>query len=376
MSYHSCLDGATRRGAALIIVVVALAVLGALAAGVFTVAWRENRSSQNFIERVRALGAAEHGVYTAVAPDRWHADWNAMRPLALLSSTSERLGDGASVDTHVWKLTPWSALAVSDGSASAGAALARRRVALLLAMRAPAVWRGAAIVTRQGVALRDGSSVSGIDASASDDCPPTDSTVAAIAVPTDATVDTAACPPTHCLTGSPPVAITSRAASPDTYEQFGQVDRSFLVNSAVSLADGTTMSPQPVLNEMGDCDGDAPGNLGDPLRVFGPESPCASRFTLRHADGDLHISGGAGQGMLLVDGDLTLANGALFTGIVIARGAVRLEDASRLDGMVLATRVALSGTSAIRYSSCAVNRSLVAGARPIPALGQSWTEMF
>ena len=80
--------------------------------------------------------------------------------------------------------------------------------------------------------------------------------------------------------------------------------------------------------------------------------------------------------MLLVDGDLTLANGALFIGIVIARGSVRLEDASRLDGMVLATRVALSGTSAIRYSSCAVNRSLVAGARPIPALGQSWTEMF
>jgi hypothetical protein len=154
------------------------------------------------------------------------------------------------------------------------------------------------------------------------------------------------------------------------------VDRTFLSRLATPITSGSVLSPAPRVDGRGECDTHTLGNFGDPLRVFGADSPCKLVFTLGYVDGDLRLVGGAGQGMLLVDGDLTLETGARFEGVVIARGSVRLESGAQLVGVVLADHVALEGGSIVQYSSCAVDRALVAGARPVPQPGQSWTEMF
>ncbi len=230
-------------------------------------------------------------------------------------------------------------------------------------------------MARHGIAIADSSLVSGRDSSGAD-CPLPDSTIAALAVPDSRAVDTASCTSASCAIGQPPVRVSPNARSVETYEQFGQVDRSFLSTLATQIPSGGVLTPAPRVDGRGECDPHAPGNFGDPLRVLGADSPCKSFFALVHVDGDLRLVGGAGQGMLLVDGDLTLKTGARFEGVVVARGTVRLESGAQMVGVVLADQVALEGGSIVQYSSCAIARALVAGTRPMPQPGQSWTEMF
>lgn len=364
-----------RTGATLLIVIVALAILGALVAGGFLASWREAQVGADAIQRARALAAAEYGAYSILSPVRWASAWGAMRPVHHTPSARERLGRDVVVDVSVWKFTSATALVTSLGSAGQPGRLAQRRVGLLVALRLPVIPRMAAAMARHGISIADSSFVSGRDMTGGD-CPPPESTIAALAVPDSVAIDISTCTSSPCAIGRPSVQVSAQAGSVETYEQFGHVDRSFLSMLAAPITNGSVLSPTPRLDASGACDARAAGNFGDPLRVLGADSPCKSFFALGHVDGDLRLVGGAGQGMLLVDGDLTLKTGARFEGVVVARGSVHLESGAQVLGVVLADAVALEGGSIVQYSSCAVDRALVAGARPVPQPGQSWTEMF
>lgn len=86
----------------------------------------------------------------------------------------------------------------------------------------------------------------------------------------------------------------------------------------------------PALDADGRCDRAVPSNWG----AEAPH-PCAEFAPVVHATADLSITGGFGQGILLVDGDLRLERGAHFRGLVVALGDVTIEPGSMLEGSLL-----------------------------------------
>jgi hypothetical protein len=107
-----------------------------------------------------------------------------------------------------------------------------------------------------------------------------------------------------------------------------------------------------------------------------PGPPCGSHLPLRSAQGDLVVQGGVGQGVLVVDGDLTFTSGARYHGLVLVRGVLRLDGAATLQGMAIALEGAHVGAgSRIGASACWALRALDAqraalgGLRAVPGVG-------
>ncbi len=123
----------------------------------------------------------------------------------------------------------------------------------------------------------------------------------------------------------------------------------------------------------GVCSTDEPWNWGDPER---PTGPCGAHIAVRRTADTLHVAGGSGQAMLVVDGDLQLSGDARLYGMVVASGVVTLEDRSELHGMVVADGGLIVGAGAtVRGSACWAARALRAGATewmpsptPVPRL--------
>jgi hypothetical protein len=129
-------------------------------------------------------------------------------------------------------------------------------------------------------------------------------------------------------------------------------------------------------------------NWGDPTNAA---SPCADRTPLVYAAGDLTIDGGAGQGVLLVDGHLTIAGPFAFSGQIVARhGIATLADNIRISGAVYAWRasadstasrvnssdVVLTHTTTIRRSSCDAQHGIASSFEPRRVREHAWSELF
>jgi hypothetical protein len=152
----------------------------------------------------------------------------------------------------------------------------------------------------------------------------------------------------------------------------GLLDFGSIVDAAeIGVAGPGTPGPVELL---GACAADEPWGWGDP---DGPTRPCGPHLPLRAASGDLLVDGGVGQGMLVVDGDLTLRAGARYYGLVLVTGALRLEGSATLAGMAIALDGAHVGVgSRVRSSACWVVRALAAqrpalgGLRVVPGVGR------
>jgi hypothetical protein len=135
----------------------------------------------------------------------------------------------------------------------------------------------------------------------------------------------------------------------------GELDFDALLALAPLQVAGTG-TPTPT-ERFGACV-DEPWGWGDPER---PYRPCGASHPVRASAGDLVVDGGVGQGLLVVDGDLTLRAGARFFGVVLARGTLRLEAGSELVGYGVAGGGAVVAAGArATGSACRALRALVA----------------
>lgn len=367
-----------RPGVALVMAVVAMAVLGALVAGVFFSALREQRDARDSVRRVQALAAAEYGLAAALSPDSWRSVWNITSRRGPLHRSVYTPDPGTSDTVRIWKLERNALLITSVGVAGPEISRATRRIALLVTLRIPQLAARSAVIARNSVSVGDSSLISGTDTvTPSWNCPPPDGERPAIIVPVASSVDDVGCASGQCISGTPPVATDSAAASADMLERLGTMQRDSVAAAALQLAADVVLdAPEPALDGSGECDVYRQGNLGDPLRVLGPASPCADHFPVLHSPGNMRIEGGAGQGMLLVDGNLTLAGGAHFSGVAVVRGVLEITERSELHGSVLASTISVHEGSRIRYSSCAVERALRGAAEPVVPEGLAWSEMY
>ncbi len=97
----------------------------------------------------------------------------------------------------------------------------------------------------------------------------------------------------------------------------------------------------------------------------------------------MRVTTGRGQGVLLVDGDFTVAGNFAFTGVVIARGGLKMTGTgNKITGAVMAAsvdvadNVALAGNTSLQYSSCALLASLSGSAYPKQAIQRAWVDMY
>jgi hypothetical protein len=349
--------------------------LGALAAGFFFAAFRERREGGDALRRGRAFAAAEYGLYRVLVPGDWHSAWNSTAARGVLATRSYELGNGAVDTVRLWKLTAMSFRVTSDATAGAGPWRAARRLGLLLTLRAPTIVPIAALAVVEGVTVMGDARVDGADTSPAPwSCPPDGAPLAGLAATDSSRVDLAGCTAAACASGDPPIRIAPNTASDVRAERLGDVSRAELAALGDELPLPAELTPAPRVGGDGMCDDSDVRNLGDPLNALGAESPCADYAPVRHASGDARITGGTGQGFLMVDGDLTIDAGTQFFGAVLVRGTLHLTGGAVVTGIVLADRAIIDESSTVRFSRCALARALRGAGLPIVPHGPTWTE--
>ncbi len=370
--------GRGRQGAALLIVLGALALLGALSAAGLGAVLHAQRAGRRSSVAARAFAAAEGARATAMG------EWAARVPsdLGVGSSVAWSAGswNGAATIVTVTRLAPLVARVEGQSTAPgpSNERAARRSTAALWIVQPPllevraALTSGAAIVpgaaadTDVRLDGRD-SLIAGWNCSASDSA-----SVPALA--TDAAVSLSPL----SLDGG--WVADSGASLADRYLLAWPASDTLRWAPPLIFAGDLTAPPtEPRLDGIGHCRMGSvePTNWGDPERP----SPCAGWLPVVQVRGHLDGPVGRGQGVLLVDGDLTLRGNFQFDGIIVVGGSLRSSGAgNRITGAILARGAGLGSHELnalrLRYSSCVVRTVLAAAGVLRPASVRGWAEWW
>ena len=389
MKFHRSGD---RRGFALLVALAALVIIGGLIVGAFFASTQEYRIGRNTVLQSRAMTAAEFGLNTVMRSDVWKDTWNTTTSAGdLLLNTSFDPGDGSSGNVQVTSLGEGNFLVVSEGFAgSALGAQGRKRLGGLLRLFGPKFELHGAVTTKGSIKIAGSTEVHGEDTSPDNwlDCPPGATSVAGISY-SPSTAPTMNCSTADCVTGNPPLSPDSAADDPATYNVFGDLTYADLTALATKTIPGgqtfTNLAPMWKTDANGNvyCDRTYQSNWGDPLHTFS-ETSCQSYYPIIHVTGNLTITGGAGQGILLVDGDLNASGGVMFVGPVIVKGALSVTgngSGARFIGGVMAENVYLddskmAGNAVVSYSTCAISKAVAGSARPVFDSERGWIDMY
>lgn len=155
--------------------------------------------------------------------------------------------------------------------------------------------------------------------------------------------------------------------------ELGLLDGPTLYRRATIRLPNLRVTPGPDV-DAGECRVDNPSNWGAPDR---PEGACGDRLPLVVTRRSLEVTGGEGQGILAVGGDLVLDEGARFLGLALVGGSVRIGPESILRGVVRARgRIVVAGL--LGGSPCVALRALRARSelsRPLPDPGGGWVPL-
>lgn len=365
----------TRRGFALASAVCMLAAVGGVAAASFFATREAQRSATRVARQEEAASLADERLVAVLGSwDRPRFDSLA---LGATDSVSRRTGDPPLTDAYVTRITHdvYSVAAIGRGAAGTSAEATRGHDLLVRLIR-PKMVTGAALVSRGDVLVVPDAVLSGSDHAPPGwaGCPPPDSGEApAVLVPEGRGAGDLG---GHPLPG---VRVDSIAADSATYRAFGPAPFAFLAERAdVVLRAGAMVSPRP---SPGDNCGsvDDVASWGEPWRSTG--SPrCEGYAPIIHTSGDIVVTAGRGQGLLLVDGRLRIEGPFVFYGVIVAGGGVEATGTSvSVYGMVLsgsANGVRWGASGRVQRSTCAVAHALAAASRPSTIRSRGWSELF
>ena len=357
---------ASERGMALALAIFALIVVGALVAGAFLAGHLEQRTGRSTLYAEQAADAAEAGAAETIAS--WSAlDLNSLAPGTTAAFPPVPLAGRSAYRSTVSRLNGQIFLVQSLGTRvnAGGNTLARRTVGVVARLASLGSGPGAALTVGKPVEI-EGSQVSvrGTDSIAMGegaDCPPGGVQPATRIVPSSAAA----------------------------YSVFGDVTFDRLAAHANVILPDTTLSStlRPSVTATGRrCDTADNSNWGEPRRSAATEiEPCGRYFPIVYARGSrLGIAGGGrGQGILLVEGNLDISGDFDFSGLIVAKGGVRISAGrTRITGGLMAAnatgegRNQLAGATTIQFSSCALAEAL-SGATFAEPLGQrSWVQVY
>jgi hypothetical protein len=136
---------------------------------------------------------------------------------------------------------------------------------------------------------------------------------------------------------------------------------------------GSDLEPRVV---NGECDRSYPWNWGEPTQS---DNPCFNYFPIIHFDGNLVLSSGSAQGILLVEGSLELSN-FTFYGIALVRDDITMRGPSKFFGTAWAMDDLVYEGAVPRFfmSRCAAERAVRLSnlTRPQPVRPRAWVELF
>lgn len=377
-----------RRGFALAMSLLAIVVIGAMVAGGYMAGVQYYRMGRNSLVEQRAMAATELGLDSAYA--MWSKSWNT-QAVGTVTTLAYSASDGSWVDTvRMTKLNQLSSLIVSEGRAGGFATQlsARRRAGMLVRLNMPRVNQIGALTTKGTVTIGGSTAINGLDTTFSGwNCPPAGTGVAGVAVPSFTNLTWGGnCPGGACIQGNPSLTITPTASDTNTYFNYGSLKWADLVAMADKSVSGTLTHVRPSTTSSGGttvCNFTDNLNWGDPGRAS-PAGKCETYFPIVYAPGNISINGDLGQGILLVNGNMSIQGGFVFYGQIIARGTVKLTGTgNHVYGGIMAANVIdststsqLSGNSSIHYSRCALTSVFVNAATGIRAPQRSWIELF
>ena len=375
-----------REGFALPVALGSMVVIGMILAGVFFAATQENRVGRNTVNQEKAFRAAEFGV------NNTYGSWSNQTMNALaVGGVSTIVHDSSAVgwiDTvRVTRLNNNSYWLVSTGYAGSGLAQARHRTTSAIRIGFPQINFLAALTVHGAIKIGGSSLTTGVDTPPPGwACPPATATQPGIATDDVSKIDYSGCNNLSCIVGNPQVQQSAAVADTNTFFTYGNDANWSTLTSAADLVytgNWTINGPAPSYTASGACNTAVMTNWGDPNRAS-PAGKCEGYFPIIYfgGSGNAHITGGRGQGILLVDGDLTVDGGFEWFGPVIARGHVTTQGTGgHFNGGVMAADVDLEqntvlGNAIIDYSKCAIDAALVGAGIPKRLKQRSWADMY
>ena len=367
------------RGIALVIALVAIVVIGALVTGTFFAGRIEMSSGRNTVANMQATEAAEAGLAAAIVS--WNTAWNNYAiDVDQSQGTSYPVSGNSSVryTQTVRKLGGGNYLITSLGEKldRGSNVMANRLLAAIAKLSYPWIEVEGAVTSKGTTKVGGNATIDGRNTPPDGwtSCP---SAADVAGVRTNATVTVSGTPQIY---GTPPLdendpgVVDSMFTSPFT---------SIQPLATIKLVAGTYNSMAPLTTgSPARCDTSNDMNWGEPGRDPGSVSECYSYFPIIYSDGSLHVTGGKGQGILLVNGDLKMQGGFEFTGIVIVMGEViTTANSSKVTGAILARNVDLGdlstfgGTPVVAYSKCAIDAALTGSARGVLLAERSWAQV-
>jgi len=373
----------SQQGVAMIMALGAIVIIGVLMGSVLFVSTQDYRVGSNTVRTARAAAAAELGL------NRIPVDWNLADNARLKTGDTLKKAytapSGATATVVVTRLDGPFFWVVSEGYAGGqgSQASARRRYGTLFRLNMPNMNFMGAITTQGNTTVSGNVTVNGNDAAPAgwSGCGGTQNVAgAAISPTTTATFNGGSV----SINGSPTVLTTPAAGDTNTYFNYGNSNYQSLAASAnLTYAGGTLLNGVQPLILGGVCQTNTiPANWGEPNHTS-PAGACDSYFPIIHVLGDLKVTTGRGQGILLVDGDFTVAGNFAFDGAVIARGGLKMTGTgNKITGAVMAAsvsvddNVSLAGNTSLLYSSCALQAALQSSAYPAQAMRRGWVDLF
>ena len=371
-------------GFALPVTVFALVVVGVITTGGFFMAHQEGRIGVASEHAGLAFYLTERGLVDVMGT--WNSAFSALPLWGDTAVTQDYSGLGQ-VTTRVTKMTNFLYFLDVEATVTRGGAVlsgASRRVGMTVRLMTADMQPRAALTTRGQTSLSGTAEVHG-----EDEMPPSwgalcsGSLADKPGILTDDSSQVSAQGASE-ITGNPEVE-EDPTIDDLTFTQFGALSWDDLTDMAdIRLSGGSLTTLEPDSTASGVCrTGQAfPSNWGNPEN---PGAACFGWFPIIHVTGNANIqSGGVGQGVLLVDGDLDLRGNFAFYGIIIVQGRMRTQgQGNRVHGGVLASNAvldtqALTGGSVITTSTCAVSRAVSESAsltRARPLAARSWVDL-
>lgn len=364
------------RGIALVVAIVALVVVGALVAGAFFVGVQEQRVGLNSLKAQQAFAAAQEGAQLQVAD--WAGGTYKDVPVGDSATFAGALDDGTGwyrgsvtrMSTMIWMVE-------SEGFSRDSTT--RQKVGMIVRLRPIEIEIKAGLRTQGAIQIGGSAYINGYDSEpgAWTGCPALGDPLPGIGIPNDSLISYSGCSDQSCIQGEPKVEEDT-TISDESLTTFGDVDFDELRSLATKVIIGGNRKIQPSLNGTV-CNTADNNNFGDPLL---PAAPCGGYFPIVYVTSDLTINGDQGQGVLIVDGNLSVQGGFQFFGPVIVRGILKTTGTGgHFHGGVVAANVSLEqntvlGNAVINYSSCALLRSLTQSAPGALMQERSWVNLY
>jgi hypothetical protein len=373
-----------RRGVALMTVIVATVVVGAMAAGAVFVGIQEQRMGEGVRRLGKSAGVAEGGAVETLQAWNW-ASTNNIRLYPLdsvqLANTPAPNGTGVYRATtyrltnqiYLLDVAARDSLSFSNKVPDNGA---RGRIGML-ARIVPLNVKVKGALTLGGPVTFGGGNVF---VQGSDHIPPGWTTCAAVDTTLAGVVAKNAGDVANSqgqVTGSPNVLIDPSIDS-TWFMQYGGTTYTDLAAAASITLPGGSYSPAPSL--VGGVCNPTTTNWGDGNT---PTNPCGSRFPIIHLTGDATILNGQGQGIIIADGNLTFGGTFTFYGVIIVRKGFKTQAGGnpKVYGAVMAqdsnlATTAFAGDAVINYSKCALLKMKDATGTPAELRSRNWIELM